>query len=400
MSKPTWYNIEAKAGESADVMIYDVVGYGPTSADSLVRELKGLKAKTINVHMNTPGGGVFDGIAIYNALKNHPAKVVMHVDGLAASIGSLITMAGDEIRMAKSAFMMIHNPSCFVIGDASDMRKQADLLDKAQGSLAQIYADRTKKPIDEIKSAMAEETWYTAAEAKAAGMCDVITGDDEKGDGPQATALAQFDFKMFALEPTRMHNFVASRLKETPIDSLTAPRGVANPAPPNKDNPTMDIEQFKAFAAAHPDAITPFVTSAVEAAVARAKTDAAPKAATATELKALFPNHSGFIVDQLGANASVDQAKASFADVVAKENTALKAENERLTKLAAETGQDFDGVKIPPKGQGKGGDAKAKFETAVKAKTDGGMSRAKAVAAVVVEQPAIHREYLDAVNTR
>src|SRR5690349_3999363 len=95
-----WYAITAKAtNDSAEVSIYDAVGGYGVTADQFVRDLKAIDAKTINLRLNTPGGGVFDGTAIYNALRAHPANVVVHIDGLAASVGSVIAMAGDEIRI-------------------------------------------------------------------------------------------------------------------------------------------------------------------------------------------------------------------------------------------------------------------------------------------------------------
>jgi ATP-dependent Clp protease protease subunit len=97
----SWYAVNAKAGDAeAEVMIYDAIGAWGITADKLVRDIKAIDASRINVRLNTPGGEVFDGTAIHNALKSHPARVIVHIDGLAASAGSFIALAGDEIRMA------------------------------------------------------------------------------------------------------------------------------------------------------------------------------------------------------------------------------------------------------------------------------------------------------------
>jgi ATP-dependent Clp endopeptidase proteolytic subunit ClpP len=327
-----WYAIQAKAAdESADVMIYDVVGAWGVSAQQFVTDLKGLKAKTINVRLNTPGGDVFDGLAIYNALRDHPAKVVTRVDGLAASMGSVIAQAGDERRMAKNAYMMIHNPWSMAAGDAAEMRKSADLLDKVCGTLAQTYADRTGKSVDEMKAAMAETSWYTADEAKAAGLCDAVDDDNEEDT---TTARASFDYRVLAAGPDRLRQFVAARIRETQqANPLTAPRGAANTVSPHEES-NMDLESFKAFAAKNPDAVASLTAQAVSA----AKAEMAPKPATVAELKAAFPEHSGFIVDQIGANATMAEAKAAFADVLKAEHAtavaAKDAEIARLTKVA------------------------------------------------------------------
>lgn len=133
------------------------------------------KAKEITVLLNTPGGDVFEGIAIYNALKNHPANVTMHVVGLAASAGSLIAMAGDKISIAKGAFMMIHEAWGFTQGPAEDHEKHGNLLRKINGQLAELYSARTGQSVEKCIDLMAaNETWLTADEAKALGFCDDV----------------------------------------------------------------------------------------------------------------------------------------------------------------------------------------------------------------------------------
>ena len=102
-----------------------------------------ITAGTINVRINSPGGNVFDGVAIANAIKSHPAKTVVYIDGIAASIASIIALAGDEVVMAENAFFMFHEAWSITIGSAEDLRKEADLLDKIDGVLAQTYV---KKP--------------------------------------------------------------------------------------------------------------------------------------------------------------------------------------------------------------------------------------------------------------
>src|SRR5690606_25494897 len=134
------YRIEAKADDRAEILIYDEIGADPWTgtgigADDFVRELRAIKAPRIDVRINSVGGSVFEGNAIYNALARHPAHVDVYIDGIAASIASVIAMAGDKIYIAANAHVMIHNPHGVVWGEAGDMRRMADTLDKIRGSL-------------------------------------------------------------------------------------------------------------------------------------------------------------------------------------------------------------------------------------------------------------------------
>ena len=141
-SKP-WYSIQAAAKDVAEVLIYDEISSWGITAENFVKDLQGVTAKTINLRINSPGGSVFDGTAIFNALRAHPAKVVSHIDGVAASIASIIALAADEVRMAENAFYMIHNAWGVAMGDGAEMRKMADILDKIAGTLAKTYAAKT-----------------------------------------------------------------------------------------------------------------------------------------------------------------------------------------------------------------------------------------------------------------
>jgi len=164
-----------------EILIYEEVGEsfwaeGVTSK-SFKKELDGLgKVDEINVRINSVGGNVFDGIAIYNQLASHKARVIVDVDGLCASIATVIAMAGDVIRMADNGFFMIHNPNMVAAGEAADFRKAADLLDTARGEILKTYTKRPGTDIKELSNAMDAETWYTSEEAEAAGLVDEITG--------------------------------------------------------------------------------------------------------------------------------------------------------------------------------------------------------------------------------
>ncbi|MEI6317425.1 MAG: head maturation protease, ClpP-related [Pseudomonadota bacterium] len=175
-------SIEARASSKPDtgeILLYADVGpyeWGMVDERSFADALKQLgDVKTINLRINSAGGSAFSGVAIYNQLKRHPARVEVDVDGLAASIASVIAMAGDEIRMGEGAQMMIHDASSLSWGNAESMRRTADLLDTISGDLAEIYARRSGRSVAEIRDLMKAETWFTAAQAVDAKLADVVT---------------------------------------------------------------------------------------------------------------------------------------------------------------------------------------------------------------------------------
>jgi len=179
----------AEGETSAEISIYDAIGSFDVNAKQFVDELKDINADTINLRINSPGGSVIDGNAMFNALQRHPAKVITHIDGLAASMASVIAMAGDEVHMADNALLMIHNPWTFSMGDADELRADADLLDKMSASILSSYG-RSQYEVDELKNLMDEETWFTAQEAFDAGFVDHISTGLRAAAG-DITAMAE-----------------------------------------------------------------------------------------------------------------------------------------------------------------------------------------------------------------
>lgn len=196
------FAIEAGGTDEATIYLYDMIvdseadaeWYGGVSAEAFVKQLAQLEASTIHLRVNSPGGSVFGGRAMENALRQHKANVIAHVDGLAASAASFVIMGADKIEMAQGAFLMIHKAWNIVWGNADDMRQQADLLDQIDGSLAQTYATRTGISVDKITSMMAEETWIEAASAVEQGFADSVAESTRKSDGAtNAWDLAAFN---------------------------------------------------------------------------------------------------------------------------------------------------------------------------------------------------------------
>ncbi len=161
--------------EVAEISIYDEIGDYGTSAKNFIEEVKNIGKKDITLRINSVGGSVFDGLAIYNTLRSHQGYVNIKIEGLAASISTVIAMAGDNIEMAENGFFMIHNPFGQSAGEAVDMRKTADLLDKIKNEIIEIYQRQTKLPYDVLSEMMDKETWLSSQEAQELGFINDIT---------------------------------------------------------------------------------------------------------------------------------------------------------------------------------------------------------------------------------
>jgi len=170
----SWYAIRAR-DEGAEVSIYDEIGAYGVSAKAFLAELGALPDDApLILRLNSPGGSVFDAVAIYNALKRHAGSVTVWIDGIAASAASYVAMAGDEVVMPANAFIMIHDPAGMVLGTAADMRSMAEALDKIKGSLVAGYAAKSGRDEAAIATLMSKETWFDAEEAVALGLADRV----------------------------------------------------------------------------------------------------------------------------------------------------------------------------------------------------------------------------------
>lgn len=235
-----WAKVENKtAGRvDAEVYIYDEIGYwGVTSADFIDTLAEyAADATHILVRINSPGGEVFDGIAIGNALREHKAHVTVRVDSLAASAASFIAaMAGDEVVMGAYSQMMIHDASGLAIGNAKDMREMADLLDRLSDNIAAMYAGKAGGSKSSWRDLMRAETWMNGEEAVNLGLADraLDPEDDPSGDAAKEAA-DRFDMSNFAYP---------GREKAPP------PQAVATDVPPEPEvvAPTFSTEEFRAL---------------------------------------------------------------------------------------------------------------------------------------------------------
>ena len=175
------WNLTKNKDDSADLILYGDIGESwldDVSSKNIANELKNLDVSTINLRINSGGGDVFSAIAISNLLKNHKANIIAHIDGLAASAATIITSVCDKVIMPKNALFMIHNPWTVVGGEAKDMIKTAEQLDKVKNSIINTYKSKTNLEIEEISKLMDEETWLDSYEAKEKGFIDEISDEE------------------------------------------------------------------------------------------------------------------------------------------------------------------------------------------------------------------------------
>lgn len=183
-SQKHWYNLAAnKATKHLDIYLFGVVGGWRVNAQTFLDDLRGAgEVNTITVYLNTVGGSFYDGLPIYNMLKQHKAHVTVKVMGYALSMGSVIMLAGDQVEAAESSLIMIHRAHGGVWGHAEDMRKGADILISHEQVIIPEYSRRLGVSHEQVQSLLADETWYTAAQAKEAGLIDVLIADSEGDD--------------------------------------------------------------------------------------------------------------------------------------------------------------------------------------------------------------------------
>lgn len=196
-----------KAMDEAEprLLIYDVIvssdadaeWLGGASAESFVRTLQAMSAPRVHVHVNSPGGDAFAGIAMANAIRAYPGEVMVHVDGIAASAAGFLVAAASRVVMAPGAMVMVHKSWTIALGNSDELMSTAAVLEKLDGQQVELF--RAKSPDYDWEAALAAETWFTAAEAIEIGL---VEGREDRGDGAtQARALA-FDLTAFENPPS------------------------------------------------------------------------------------------------------------------------------------------------------------------------------------------------------
>lgn len=360
MSKPN-YQIKCQAGK-AELYIYDVIDSWGISAQQIAKDLKEFgPVKLIDVHINSPGGSYFQGIAIYNLLKLHSARIVIHVDGMALSMGSVVAMAGDKIHIAENAWLMLHDPVRSIYeADAEELRKSADMLDKTKDTIADIYAERSGIGKATIIEMMDEETWLTAAEAVDWGFADTVSG-------PLAIA-AHANLTQFRNTPDSFRE----RTKET--TAMADDKNTPQPA------------TFEELKAACPGATSDFLCSQMEVKAIAADSTVAW---STYQIKAAKQ-------EAADAKAVAEKAKADAKAEVDKAKIDAKAAVDKAEAAAKAPGSD----PLRDDGDGKGGKsteppADGDFWAVVDAKVQAGLKKPDAIKAVVREEPELHEAMLE-----
>lgn len=328
--RPCFAFVPAASADAPETLrIFDEIGFWGVQAKDFTSDLSKVQSKTLNVEINSPGGDVFAGLAIYNALKSSGKEIVVKVMGVAASAASLIAMAGDKIQMPKNTFMMVHNPWSFAMGNADELREQANVLDKIGDSLLKTYAARTGKSEDEIAPLLAKDTWLTADEAVEMGFATEVT-DEVK-------ANASFDMARADLPETVKAVFAMASGQANPEDT-----------PPEEDDDAQDssvsvAEQIEAAAkAAGLEA-----HASLWAVACTSLEDATAKISAAREIKALC------------AVAKMD-SKADAAIRAGKSVSDVRAE---LVKAMAELDEETHTDTSKPNAQANGQSAKPSAPT-------------------------------------
>jgi ATP-dependent Clp endopeptidase proteolytic subunit ClpP len=219
LAKMNWYDIKNVASDNVtEVMIYDEIGKYGVDAKSFIDEMKNIPNGTsVLLRINSPGGSVVDGLAIYDAISRMPQKVTTRIEGIAASMGSVIALAGDEVIMSENSLYMIHNVWGGEVGDAGDLRKAADLMDKMGDRLVSIYMSKSGNSEEQIRSWMNEETWFDSSEAVKYGFVDII---EEPIKLAAKFDINKYDYKNKALVNNLFNNIKKESKMEKEFDNL------------------------------------------------------------------------------------------------------------------------------------------------------------------------------------
>lgn len=282
-----WFRLEADpAGESADVYIYAEIGddfWGDAvSARSLAEQIDQISAPVIRVFVNSPGGAAWDGITIMNALRRHPARIEVTVDGIAASAASVVAMAGDLITVNRGSMMMVHDASGGAWGDAQTMEDTAGILHKLSDSIADVYAARAGGTRESWRAIMQEESWYTAEEAVQAGLADEWS--DAPAQLPEGVPRNKFDLSVFA--HAGRSRAPAPRIEDIHFPSPTGP-GTTNRRETAMAYGDLTAGMRERLGVTDAEASDETLLAALDAALARPSAPQVPEGATLIDSAAL-----------------------------------------------------------------------------------------------------------------
>ncbi|SIR00077.1 head maturation protease, ClpP-related [Pseudacidovorax sp. RU35E] len=236
------------AGEDRTISIYDVIGYDYWTGDGVTAKriagaLRNLGKGPVTVNLNSPGGDMFEGLAIYNLLREHEGEVTVKVLGLAASAGSIIAMAGDNVQVARAGFFMVHNSWVMAAGNRLDLREIADWLEPFDAAMADIYTARTGLKTDAVAKLMDAESWIGGSAAVDQGFADSLLPSDQVGKGDTKASASAVRRLEAALRAGGMPKSEAMRLisefKSSPGDP--AGSGEGDPTGRVQGDPGADV---------------------------------------------------------------------------------------------------------------------------------------------------------------
>lgn len=343
MSK-TWYRIQAKSDKpkTAEISIHDEIGLWGISASAFMRELRGMgELDEIYLSLHSPGGDVLDGWAIYNALKSSKAKITARVEGLAASMASVILQAADVREVYENSYVMVHNPWGLAVGDAEEMRDTADLLEKMQNGLVNAYASRTGGDEKEIREMMDAETWMDGKEAVERGFADKLL------DGVALSARA-FDNRKFKMTPKSLQANSETPQEVAPVEETPTPAPVeetpveaVEEAPVTEPQAKSLLSRLTALFGGETDETLKAALSVKDGEILAAKTeiDALKAQVAALEPKAKAYDEAQAEITRLEAERQTAEAKAaaqvaSLGFTPESERTLPDAENDQGDILA------------------------------------------------------------------
>lgn len=233
---PLALNRDGYQVKAAEILLYDEIGIWGVTARQFAHDLRAIESDQVTIRINSPGGDVFDGLAIHNAIKNDPREISIVIDGLAASAASFIAMAGNKVTIAKNGFVMIHNAWGIVGGNANDLRETADFLDKIDVQISVMYADKGTETAEAFAGMMDAETWFNADEARALGIVDAIEGE--------AAVTALFDLSEFSNVPAAIKRQVENGLRDAGYPRDMAKTAVARGfSALEREAPTSDCRE-------------------------------------------------------------------------------------------------------------------------------------------------------------
>lgn len=313
----SWYRIRA-ARKTAEIRIYEEIDAEGITAKQFADDLSALGDLTaINVRINSPGGDVFEAVAIHNALQRHPAKVTTYIDGMCLSAATVIALAGDETHMVSNGLYMIHEPCTMAGGDAETMQKSADLLNTTAEQIVSMYARKTGLTADELRAKMQSETWMTAQEALDEGFIDVI-------DDPLRVAAKAHDLSRFTHPPTMTKEAAMADPVPEILPVADPPPTVPSPEPPPPvdpvERPMEPVALARMCLAKNEPGLTPVLlaTPHTEAQVT-ARLEQAASIRTLCAAVRLSDQADALIA----AGKTTDQAKLALWDVLALRDQAM-----------------------------------------------------------------------------